>query len=332
MQRPERIRDVGTLGRGGSKHQMLAGNYFELIHCFEQKPVWPLEFDSGVLISHSSGARPLIGATLHLPKNTSRNAQNAKSSSYCHLALENMTGIIDDEQMKTKFEAAYYFKGGNLPQAWRAWRIKHKEDSCDICTSREVDCELHTNEAVIRCQNCVVNCRKCSKLARARDELIPKELEITKDEYKSLKYWYDCKRLKGGKKKTMAHNQSGQTADDSEENGPTSSQKQKHHASSQHTSTSVRTVDNEEEIDELDADDEVLGGDGMIIEETPAADLLACTTVHPLALPTLDSLALLQRQLEDITTDLRFQRKTNQDLCREYDSVIQRLREVRGQC
>ncbi|KAF9261545.1 hypothetical protein L218DRAFT_930785 [Marasmius fiardii PR-910] len=115
------------------------------------------------------------------------------------------------------------------------------------------------------------------------------------------------------------------------ENGPTSSQKQKHHASSQHTSTSVCTVDNEEEIDKLDADDEVLGGDGMIIEETPAADLLACTTVHPLALPTLDSLALLQRQLEDITADLRFQRKTNQDLCREYDSIIRRLREVRGQ-
>ncbi|KAF9258695.1 hypothetical protein L218DRAFT_1080301 [Marasmius fiardii PR-910] len=71
-----------------------------------------------------------------------------------------MTGIIDDEQMKTKFKAAYYFKSGNLPQAWRAWRIEHKEDSCDICASREVDCELHTNEAVIRCQNCVTNRRR----------------------------------------------------------------------------------------------------------------------------------------------------------------------------
>ncbi|KAF9256149.1 hypothetical protein L218DRAFT_950218 [Marasmius fiardii PR-910] len=89
----------------------------------------------------------------------------------------------------------------------------------------------------------------------------------------------------------------------------TSAMKPKCDASAESKSTSIHTTDNEEEIDELDADDEVLGGDSMITQETPTVDPLTSTTVHHFASPTLGTLTLLQHQLEDATTDLRFRWK-----------------------
>ncbi|KAG7085518.1 hypothetical protein E1B28_003078 [Marasmius oreades] len=264
------------------------------------------------------------------------------------------------ETLKDQFERLYTLRG--IDNARKTlWREQHANESCDNCAKRGYECTLSTGTSPLGCRQCLKMHRTCSKPAQARKALLIEHLRISAEQYDALHAWWCNSRSprKNAKsrartytqeKPSMKMNDEDAYFDDSEMDGEVQAEvhDQGTGMSSGQTVVATKRKSNVEPVAERSGAKRMKIDTPGVKENSapPTEKAKSATEAKKAGIPDVKEnnarvetdtppfhvvLRQVKRELEEVTTDLRFRRATAEEGVDMYDRIALKLGQLMEQ-
>ncbi|KAK1216514.1 hypothetical protein PQX77_020871 [Marasmius sp. AFHP31] len=212
----------------------------------------------------------------------------------------------------------------------REWRTQNADKSCEECEQADLPCSVPTGKSTsgLRCVRCDKGHLRCSKSRDFRRMLMMEKLKINENQLQALEDGSEEGRNRGAESHNRAQEVGGRTVLAAEEAGAGS--------------------DGEEDLEPetVMVKTETDAHDAMTVDSTSTKSRVATSlearasssqggeatnsfVADELEYPSLaDELRHLKREIEEVTTSLRFNRETRQGSIKRYEQAALRLGDI----